>query len=86
MNQMHGLKDHIKVNILAETNYSETFQIEQNKSAKLLSFTVFQKTKSSLQNQIQTLANTKMVLEPMRKIIHTPESVSPNSTKKFLWA
>jgi len=69
---MHGLKDHAKVNNLVQTKYPGAFPIEQNKPAKLPSFADFNKTKSTLHYQIQTLANTKIVLESMRNIIHTP--------------
>ena len=71
MNQIHGLKDHAKVNILAKTKYPGTFSCEQNQSAKLQSFADFQKTKSTLHCQIPNLAKTKIVLESMGNINHT---------------
>ena len=84
MNQIHGLKDHAKVNILAKTKYPGTFSCEQNQSAKLQSFADFQKTKSTLLYQIQNLAKTKIVLESMGNIIHTLKTVLANSKIFFL--
>jgi len=83
---MHGLQDHAKVNKMAETKYSGTMSIEQNKSANFQSFTDFQKTKSTPHYQIQNLAKTKIVLESMRNIIHTTKTVFHNSNIFFLRA
>ena len=84
MNQIHGLKDHAKVNILAKTKYSGTVPNEQNKLANFQSFAEIQKTKSTLHYQIQNLAKTKIVLESMGNIIHTLKAVFPKSKVNFL--